>query len=380
MIEKIKPLTDFEREEKFTFQHKLFISRSLELFGVSNLNDLPKNLNIEPIPLIPVIVKNYMKITNEEKANLKKNYISNNGAVYFYIENHVDTNQLNLHPLLVMANQLKKEFQFEFPLDYPYDYDSDTKLKFGKPDGTTKIYESTIKKDSLALTNESMTPHQDGMGLGGSVGIVALYCDSHPLFGGITFIQNIIKIGLQLLKKDEEAFCSLFYPNAITYIRKNERKGIKIVSPILYLNNFGEPTFNLKFSDSLHDVFYRSDKALARAIDYFLKYTKPLSYGSSFVQFTNQGLGCFINNLHNVHGRTSFLNGKKENQKRILSRKWFATSKEYTEYQFFPGILILKEYADLYPEFFKDTFLKGFWNYNLTTLENEINNNIKSIK
>ena len=47
-------------------------------------------------------------------------------------------------------------------------------------------------------------------------------------------------------------------------------------------------------------------------------------------------------------------------------------------YQFFPGILIQKDYADLYPEYFEDKFLTGFWNYNSATRQNEININSKA--
>jgi len=359
-----------KKENLFISQSKLFLEKALIDFNLSNIDELTAEIESESIPLEPVIINNYKSLSTSEINHLKKNFATNNGITYFYVKNNVNINS-EKHPIIVISEQLKSELQLQNPISYPYDYDRDTISKFGKPDGTTKIYESSTKLDSLALTSKTMSPHQDGMGMGGLISRVAFYCDSPPLIGGITFFQNIIKVGLHLYKSDEEAFYSLFLPNAISFTRKNKRKGIKITGPIFYLNEQGQPTFNLKCKDALHNVEYRNFQPLFRAIEFLHRYSKPFSNGSQFIQFTNEGLGCIVDNLQNIHGRTSFINDAEKDKIRVLSRKWFCRNVSINKYQYFPGLYIQKKYADLYPEYFGQKYLSGEWQYNKVLDKNE---------
>jgi hypothetical protein len=94
-----------------------------------------------------------------------------------------------------------------------------------------------------------------------------------------------------------------------------------------------------------------------------MKHSDPFSYGSSFLNFSEIGQGCFIRNRSVAHGRTAFVDALDLGKRRCLSRKWYMRFERDAIYKHVPGMFIADEFRNLYPELFKDDFLQGEWRY-----------------
>jgi len=241
--------------------------------------------------------------------------------------------------------------------------------RFGPADGTLKIYDLDTKDARFgyreqAETSEMFSAHNDGLGYAGAVEAVAFYMDSSPLWGGYTYFQNLIRLAIDLMRIDEEAFRALFLPNAITAIRPTGKGAIKVTSPALFLNPFRRPQCFYRVSTGEYQITWRDDSpALYRARRFLDGHTHPFAPGSAFVNFTAPGHCCFVRNEAVVHGRTPFLDLATLGRRRVLARKWFMRDPKDAVYKHVPGMEICEEYAVLYPEFFGADRLVGEWNY-----------------
>jgi hypothetical protein len=268
-----------------------------------------------------------------------------------------------------LARQLSALINLSFPLRHPLEYHPETLARFGACDGTVKVYNLEKAGDGYREQGETsgmFDMHHDGLGSSGTVENIVLYMDSAPLWGGMTYFQNMMLLAFELRDKDVKAFESLFLPDALTISRPRGKGSIKVITPVLYMNECGKPQSAFRRPSGEYIIKWRRDPALLRARDFLEIRTVPFAAGSMFVNFTGRGHGCVIRNDLLAHGRTDFLDDSERGRVRVLSRKWFMRSREHAEYRHVPGTLILPQYAVLYPDLFGEEVTTGEWLYSLS--------------
>jgi hypothetical protein len=315
----------------------------------------------------PVVVNDCYSLTENERSKIVDCY-NTSGVCHFIICNPPEV-VTDKHPLFLICAQLANDLNLHYPLTHPLEGHSEAVKRFGPPDGTFKIYDLPKPINGLCYREvaESSDPfevHLDGLGSGGTVQSLILYMDDAPLFGGFTFFYDMFALGMALADQDMEAFRHLFLPDAFTAIRPRGKGAIKVVTPVFYLNEAGLPHVFFRQNSGEYRMLWRGNcPPLNRASQFLERFTQPFSPGSFFVPFSRRGCACICRNRDIAHGRTSFIDGNKRDQCRLLSRKWFMTNKEHSEYKHVPGVLVRKDLAVLAPNQFGDLRLKGEWLY-----------------
>lgn len=213
--------------------------------------------------------------------------------------------------------------------------------------------------------------HHDGLGSGGTVETAVLYADSGPLYGGYTYFQNILRVALDLARDDAEAFRMLFLPDAVEMIRPRGKGALKVVGPILFLNERHQPQSVFRSPTGEYKINWRDDvPALIRARTAFERHAEPFASGSTFIHLCGKGHGCFIRHGAIAHGRTPFVNGSDPERTRVLARQWYMRSERDAVYKHVPGLFIAPEFAALVPALFGPERLRGEWQYDPVTDRN----------
>ena len=189
-----------------------------------------------------------------------------------------------------------------------------------------------------------------------------LYADSISIFGGYTFLYDIFAIAIAINNEDSEAFQSLFLPNAITSIRPRGKGAIKILSPILYLNQFNQAHAFYRKDSGEYKTEWLNYEPLLRAKQYLHDYTKPFAPLSQFVAYTENSF-LIIRNRDIAHGRTAFIDGKTEKDRRVLSGKWYMVGEEFCKHHHIPGTFAADNYKKEIGQQFSDEQLEGVWLY-----------------
>jgi hypothetical protein len=359
-------ITRDPKEKAFLEQHELFLTAALSAFGYRDLAETPDAPRLA-LPLPPVVLDDFRRLDGETIAMLANGYHGEYGVSHFIALNPEDKGEYS-HPLLEIASQLVNVLPLANPIEHPMEGHPEAASRFGRPDGTLKIYD--LAKDGStgyreqAETSEMFDAHNDGLGYAGCVEAVIFYIDTAPLWGGFTYFQNIVRSALDLARSDRDAFISLFLPDAITALRPRGKGAIRVSSPVLYLNDAGYPQTFFRISSGEYEITWRTGCApLDRARKFLAARSQPFSPTSTFVHFDRPGAGCLIKNGWVVHGRTRFIDGYRRDQKRVLARKWFATTADTAQYRHVPGMRILDQFAKIYPERFGPEYLDGEWNY-----------------
>jgi hypothetical protein len=356
------------RERAFVEQEEVFLARALQMLGVENLADLPDRTKRPPIPLSPIIISDYHVLSEDCISAIAAAYWGEHGAAHFIVLNP-DAPGGGSHPLLEIAEQLSGVLPLRYPVDHPMEGHPEAITRFGKPDGTLKIYDLDTRDGRTgyreqAETSEQFDAHNDGLGYAGAVEAFILYADSGPLWGGYTYFQNIISLALVLARDDRDAFSALFLPDAITALRPRGKGAIKVTTPVLFVNELNVPQIFLRVETGEYRISWHDNcPPLTRAAAFLNEHARPFSRGSTFINLSRRGAGCIVRNGWVVHGRTAFLNGKGPLEARVLARKWFMKRQEYARYKHVPGMHILDRYANIYPEQFGALVLEGHWNY-----------------
>jgi Taurine catabolism dioxygenase TauD, TfdA family len=357
-----------QREQEFITQSEKFIEFALAASGANSLSECSRSSERPAHCLVPVLLDDYRHMTREERAALVNAYQSQYGVAYFIALNAADPARGG-HPLFEIADQLTDDLQLLHPLPHPLEGHPEAVSRFGQADGTVKIYNLAGRGGAAgyreqAETAEVFAMHHDGLGSGGTVQTAVLYMDSAPLWGGFTFFQNIARLALELAHTDIDAFRSLFLPDALTIIRPRGKGAIKVVTPVLFLNEFSRPQSFFRVASGEYTVTWKTGRpALDRACAYLRRHAEPFSNGSSFLHFTGKGHGCLIRNEQVAHGRTDFRDWPAAGLTRVLSRKWFMTGFQHSTYKHVPGMFIAESYRSHYPELFGLEFLEGEWSY-----------------
>jgi hypothetical protein len=281
-----------------------------------------------------------------------------------------------LHALLTIVKQVATTLGATHPIDHPMEQHSEAISRFGPPDGTLKIYDLPIapnidKYREQAETNEMFDAHNDGLGYGGKVTLIAMMLDKPPLWGGYTYFQNMIGVAIALAETDRPAFRSLFTPDAITALRPRGKGAIKVSSPVLYINDQGLPQIFYREPSGEYVIHWRQgDSALDRARRVLERFAAPFAPASTFVHFVRPGEGVLVQNEHVVHGRTPFLDD--EHTARTLARKWYTRNVQDATYKHVPGMNVARSYLEHFGELFSENQEAGEWHF-----DPAVNDNVK---
>lgn len=351
-------------EKEFTTQSDIFVELGLKGMGLNRLDEIPRSGSKTPRVIEPVVIKDYKHIADNQKSQLREAYYSTAGVAHFVVLNS-DCPPQTSHPLFDITAQLTDVLPLRYALPHPLEKHA---RDFGEPDGTVKVYdvEKSIEDGyrEQGETSDAFLLHSDGLGSGGTVETAFLYCDSPPVWGGFTYFQNVCELSLELALDDPEAFRLLFLPDAITILRPRGKGALKVISPVMYLNEAGRPQSGYRKASGEYVVKWRTDPpALRRAEEFFDQRAREFAPGSSFIHFSAPGQCCLIRNEVVGHGRTRFINSPDGSRRRCLSRKWFMRSPQDAQYKHVPGISIMESYARLFPSQFGEEVLTGEWLY-----------------
>ncbi|MFI9387147.1 hypothetical protein [Kutzneria sp. NPDC052558] len=335
-----------------------FLARMLRRLGSDSLAAL-KPVTSEPAAELTVIpVADPLALSSAERDALTASFRSRHGVAAFALTAPPPLGSLP-HPLLALADQLSDRLGLGFPLTHPAESAPFVLETFGRSDGTTKIFDVGGMSHE-ALTPRPLPPHFDGTGNACGVVAFGLYIDGAPGQAPVNYFQNIAVLALDLAAADEEAFLSLFLPDAITVLWQD----LRISRPILFLDPDGQPQAWFRAPDAEISVAVRPGcPPLERARAFIDEHTRPCAHGSSYIRLDQVGGGCLVDNTATIHGRTGYADASDDGARRILSRKWWVRSATDQNYRICPGTRIDERFGRLYPELFGPESLADGWVY-----------------
>jgi Taurine catabolism dioxygenase TauD, TfdA family len=357
---------DPTRIEAFVAQSAEYLESAAQQFPDDASATVDAILAHEPEPLFPVVIGDPAAVSEDERAELRRRYFGPHGVAHFAVPAAHATR--GRHFILALAEQLAGEIPLAFPVDHPMEQHAEARKRFGEPDGTLKLYNLEIpehidKYREQAETKEMFAAHNDGLGYGGAVAASIIVLDAAPAWGGYTCFQQLVRASLALANDDPDAFRSLFLPDAIVALRPRGKGAIRVTSPVLYVNDRGEPQIFFRVSSGEYRITWRTDvPALVRARELLLRLAQPFAPSSAFVHLMHPGEGVIIRNTQVVHSRTPF-EDDIYGTKRVLARKWFVPAPADQQYKHVPGMNVHPRYAELFPELFAPALLRGEWHY-----------------
>ncbi len=355
-------------ETEFVAQADQFLQLVLRSFGFRSVSEANPLNRSRPRPIAPLLVQDFRHLSPDERNAIHQGYFGPDGVAYFIALN-ADTAPTHSHPLFDLAAQLKDDLNLHYPLPHPLEQHPDVLNRFGRVDGTVKVFDFAERSGATGYreqgeTSEMFAMHHDGLGSGGTVETAVLYAESGPLSGGYTYFQNILRVSLELARDDPEAFRMLFLPEAVQMIRPRGKGALKVIGPVLYLNEEHSPQSIFRSPSGEYQINWRDDvAALVRARSALEEYARPFAPGSTFLHMSAKGHGCFIRNRDIAHGRTAFINGVDPSHVRVLARKWYMRAQRDAVYKHVPGLFIAPRFAALIPTLFGPDRLEGEWLY-----------------
>jgi len=200
-------------------------------------------------------------------------------------------------------------------------------LDTADPDGTAKVFSKGHDWVAEAQSDRFLDVHQDGVSIFGVLAVTGLWTDVAPARSAITFTQNLVTRALELRRSDEDAFRSLFDPEAISLTRKSD--GAVLKRPVLYVRH-GLPAafFRGPGEQYLVEPGARVPGA-ARGYEYLERHTNldERADGIFAVELDTPGKGILFSNIECVHGRSSFVNGADPTQQRRIAGSWWSLSR-----------------------------------------------------
>jgi hypothetical protein len=369
-VRQVDAATRATLEERFTEQCDEYVRLASAIYPGTDRDTVEGVFATEAQPLVPTVLSS-PSVTDKQRDALAAQF-ERQGVAYFLLTEggpHDDR-----HPLLSLAAQLSPALPVTYAIDHPMEQHPEAIARFGTPDGTLKIYDLPVprggdKYREQAETNERFDSHNDGLGYGGKIATIGMYLDSAPLWGGFTYFQNLVRLSLVLAHADVKAFRALFIPDAITALRPRGKGAIRVTSPVLYINDVGQPQCFFRVSTGEYRITWRKGSDdLDRARRFLARCTTPFGPRSTFVHLMRPGEGVFVRNEHVVHGRTPFGDGRQA--QRVLARKWFVHAQADAKYKHVPGMNVCTRYAALCPDLFGFEQQHGEWRYDASSRSN----------
>ncbi len=273
--------------------------------GVTSLGEVPAVTHEPPVRLPRVAIDDPYALTTAEKQAIADGFASRFAAVGLQCDPTASAWGTR-HPLIALGEQLSDVLPCIQRMPYAVQAEDGTgKLK---DDGDPVV---------LARSNRAIPAHQDGLSSGASTKLVGLWADSAAALNPRTFTQNLLRVIIDLRNADEEAFGVLFAADAVTIRRKVD--GFTIVSSVLLLDHNGVPRVFFRTPGPEYDVIPAAPRAAKLAVDYLISYSRIDAPGSAHIELAPPGSGLLFDNHVNVHGRTSFQNGRHANEARLLA-------------------------------------------------------------
>jgi hypothetical protein len=285
--------------------HDQFCDSLAAALGVATLREVPAVSDEPAVDFSRVVIGNPYALTEAEKRAIADGFASRLAAVGLRCDG-VPGAGSRAHPLVALGEQLNGVLPCGHQMRYA----------IMAKDGTGKIV-STRRPVSLARSNQALPAHQDGMGSGARAKVVGLWADSVAAVNPRTFTQNLLRVAVDLRNSDEAAFRALFYPDAVTIVRKTD--GVTVVSPALLLDHKKAPRVFFRAPSVEYDVTSASRPAARRGIDYLARYSQVDAPGSAYIELSPPGSGLLFDNRANVHGRSGYQNGSGDGESRILA-------------------------------------------------------------
>jgi hypothetical protein len=264
-----------------------------------------------------VVIEDPYRLTADEIDALATGFHSRFGVVAFECRAH-DVRD-DTHPLIHIGAQLRDRMSCRWPVVNWEDV----------ADGTTKIFDVGPEEGKpRALSNQALAAHQDGwLSLPGVLAVTGLCADSAPSVAAVTYMQNVVRLALDLWRIDEPAFARLFDADAVAVVRRSD--GERWTFAVLGVSD-GRPRAFFRAPNDEFDVLPgRPDPDLTRAMEFLIKHTGPDAPGSTYTRLDRPGRGFLLDNYQCVHGRTAFFDGN--GQKRVIASKWWASDDQYKD-------------------------------------------------
>lgn len=189
-------------------------------------------------------------------------------------------------------------------------------------DGTSKIISRSSDHRLITMSDRAMEAHQDGLAVHGTVTLTGLWTDAAPATAAITYVVNILDRALSLRESDHGLFEAMFDPGAVVVTRKSDR-GV-FTAPAMQIRH-GHPLIHYRTPDSEYDVSHVSSSPRAtELLDWLYDASRPQSIGTKGVRLDRIGKAIFFNNHVCVHGRTAFIDGEQQSQKRKIASAWWS--------------------------------------------------------
>lgn len=264
-----------------------------------------------------VVIEDPYHLTSDDVDALAAGFHSRFGVVAF--EFRPDGVPDGSHQLIHIGSQLRDRVPCRWPVDNWEDV----------ADGTTKICDAGQAKGvPRALSSQALAAHQDGwLSLPGVLAVTGLCADSAPSVAAVTYMQNVVRLALDLWRLDERAFARLFAADAVAVVRRSD--GARWTFAVLDVRD-GHPTGFFRAPNDEFDVLAgRADPHLLRAVEFLIDHTRPGAPGSTYTRLDRPGRGFLLDNYQCVHGRTAFVDA--EGQKRVIASKWWARDDRYKD-------------------------------------------------
>jgi hypothetical protein len=317
-------------------------------------------------PLRPIVLEDATALSEAEQIAIRDEYYSERGIAFFVAKRIPDPNA-SPHPLVALTAQLAGTLELEYPIAHPKEQGTSEK-GMSSASGGVKVYDHGTGQTFSTSTNADFALHQDGLGSTGAVRTVALYMESPPIAGGYNCFQNLARVALQLFMRDRQAFRKLFLPDAITITRPSGNRSIRVTGPVLYLDDEGRGRVNFVGVSPDHPsddykVNWSSDSDARRGLEFMLRHGTFFAPGSTFCHMDRPGSGVIFDNTDLIHGRTRFIDAPELGVRRMVLRKWFASTASTATYRHAPGLRLPPDLSKLRPDLFGSELLEGEWRY-----------------
>jgi hypothetical protein len=299
-----------------------FLAVARQELQLGDLEALPRVTEHPPVEAERVVIDDPSCPTAPELAALARGFKSRFGLVAFECNR---THVAEGHPLILIGAHLSQLIPTKWPVSSsPADRGHITEIRDVGVAG----------QSSRSLTNEAMAAHQDGwLSLRdedrGALAVTGLWADGAPVESAATFSQNIVLLALDLWRRDEVAFASLFADDSIKIVKRADK--VVALSPVLFLKFGVLQSFYRGHNDEFDVVPGGNDPANARAIEFLNAHSAFGSNGTVFTHLDRRGRGLLLNNRHCIHGRTAFRDGATSDQKRVIAAKWWASHDEHRD-------------------------------------------------
>lgn len=216
-----------------------------------------------------------------------------------------------VHPMMGALRQCRDTLALGDEIRHPLE--SDTRDRSNHYSGVVSI--RRVQSAGIALSDEQLPFHQDGLGTAGSVRFVSMCLDQAPVSGGDRSYVNVLAHGIRLANRNWRGFVEATKLDALTIERASGSQRIAVTGPMFYVDEIGIPAVHFRSAGGEYVTRTNSGVSL-----WFSSFVAELTL-SATRESMEPGDCVIVDNLSVAHSRMAFVQGTVA---RRLSRKWFA--------------------------------------------------------